>query len=114
MGGCKRGGTRRHDRPCQIHLAIFAVCRCPTDCPITGQIDAKSLPKNGFKHDSNLVHCAGSRPKVACGDVIGMGEILSADNYAECLLKEYIYPSANRYLSRLTEEPRRQYLAKNA
>ena len=38
---------------------------------------------------------------------------LTADNYATYLLKMYLYPSANKYLTGLTEEQRAAYLARN-
>jgi hypothetical protein len=38
---------------------------------------------------------------------------LTADNYATYLLKTYLFPSANKYLTSVTEEQRRAYLANN-
>jgi hypothetical protein len=38
---------------------------------------------------------------------------LTADNYAGYLLQTYLFPSANRFLSGLTEDRRKEYLANN-
>jgi len=42
----------------------------------------------------------------------GFGPI-TADNYAEYLVKTYLIPSANKYLRGLTDEKRKEYLANN-
>jgi len=42
----------------------------------------------------------------------GFGTI-TADNYPEYLLKNYLVPSANKYLGALTDEKRKEYLANN-
>jgi hypothetical protein len=39
--------------------------------------------------------------------------IITADNYSQYLLQNYLIPSANKYLRGLTEEKRKGYLAKN-
>lgn len=39
---------------------------------------------------------------------------ITADNYAEYLLKTYLIPSANKYLSALTDSDRASYLSNNA
>ncbi len=39
--------------------------------------------------------------------------ILSADNYDKYLLQYYLVPSANKYLKELSDNERREYLAKN-
>ena len=39
--------------------------------------------------------------------------ILTADNYDEYLLKYYLIPSANKFLNKLSDEKRNDYLAKN-